>query len=146
MQVGHVAALDGPLQVFLTVAEPDTVLFHDIAGTADGGRSVVAVLGYGIAGGGHDEAGAGGYVEGVLPVAAGTYDVDGAIGRQVDRNASAQQGVAEAQQFVYGDVAHPVDGEQGSQLCVVVVSCRNVVHQPAGFLFAEHFVLEEMGE
>ena len=78
MKVGDVALLHAAFQRVGVVGEAYAVLLDDIAGSAHGSGSVVAVLGNLVAGSRHHEASAGGDVEGVLSVAARTYNVDGA--------------------------------------------------------------------
>ena len=84
MQIGHVAVLDRAAQAVGIVREPHAVPFEHIAGSADRGGSVIAVLGHAVPRPGHDETGAGRYVERVLAVAARPDDVDGRIIREID--------------------------------------------------------------
>ena len=146
VHIDHVAGVHGAFQPFLVVGEAHPVLLDDIAGPADGGGAVVAVFGHGISGTRHDKAGAGGDVEGVLVVASRSHNVNRAVVVQVYGDAGREQGGAEAQQLVYTDTSHLVDREQGGYLCVVVLSGGDVLHQPAGFFFGQHFVVEEPGK
>ena len=84
MQVGDVASLHVATQLVVVVGEFDPVLLHDVAGSTDRGRSVVAMFHHVIPGTSHHEAGAGANVEGILSVATCSDDVDRLEFRQVD--------------------------------------------------------------
>ena len=143
MQVGHAALCHGADEAGRVGGEAHAVLLHHVAGAAHRGGPVVAVLGYAVAGTCHHEAGAGGDVEGVLAIAARAHNVYGAVRGEVDGDARLQQGFAEADELVYLDSAHLEGGEQGGYLRGGVLSAGDALHEAAGFLAGQFFVVEE---
>ena len=135
-----------PFQRVGVVGEAYAVLLDDIAGSAHGSGSVVAVLGNLVAGSCHHEASAGGYVEGVLSVAARTHNVDGAIGGEVDGKACLHQCFAETDKLVHGDAPHLEGSEQGCYLRLRIHFLGDVEEDLFGLLRRKLFVVEETGE
>ena len=111
MQVGNVAFFHAALQDVGIIGEAHAMLLYYVACPADGSSAVIAVLGHFVTRSRHNEAGAGGDVERVLSVTARTYDVNGAIGREVYRDSCLHKRFAKACQFVYCDAAHLKNSE-----------------------------------
>ena len=146
MKVGDVALLHAAFQRVGVVGEAYAVLLDDIAGSAHASGSVVAVLGNLVAGSRHHEASAGGDVEGVLSVAARTYNVDGAIGGEVDGKACLHQCFAETDKLVHSDAPHLEGSEQGCYLRLRIHFLGDVEEDLFGLLRRKLFVVEETGE
>ena len=94
MKVGDVALVHAAFQFVGVVGETYAVLLNNIACTADGSGTVIAMFGYFITGSGYDKTGTSGDVESVLSVAARTDDIDGAIGSEVYRYTCLHEGFA----------------------------------------------------
>ena len=121
------------------------MLFYYVACSTDGSSTVVAMFGYFITCPCHNETGAGGDVEGVLPVTACTYDINGAVRRKVYRNARLHKCFAKACQLVYCDAAHLKDREQCGYLCFGIHLPADVKQDLFAFFCSEFFMIEEPG-
>ena len=122
MQIDDACFVETAVQLVNVIGELNTMLGNHVGCSAGRRGGIVAVLGHLIAGTGNDEAAGGRAVEGVLAVAASTYDVDITVAMQGNGNASLQDTVAKAKQFVDGDAAHLQGREQSSNLFVGVLA------------------------
>jgi hypothetical protein len=104
------------------------------------------VFGNLVAGSRHHEASAGGDVESVFSIASRTYNVDGAIGGEVDGEACFHQCFAEADKLIHSDAPHLEGSEQGRYLRLRIHFLGDIEEDLFGFLRCELFVIEETGE
>ena len=81
-----------------------------------------------------------------LTVAARTYNVDGAIGGEVDGKACLHQCFAETDKLVHSDASHLEGSEQGCYLRLRIHFLGDVEEDLFGFLRRKLFVVEETGE
>ena len=62
---------------------------------------------------------------------------------KVDRYTGLQQGIPEANQFVYRDAPHLKSSQQGCSLGLVHFTTGHFVHQRAGLFTGQLFVVED---
>ena len=145
MHIDHSTFFHRTGQLIRIISEFYAVLFDDIAGSADGSRTIVAMFGNMISGSRYNEAGASRDVEGIFSITACTYNINRGVSGKVYRYAGGEQCFTETYQFFYFDAAHLENGQQSGYLCVVIHSPGYVEQQILCFFSGQFLVIEEAG-
>ena len=85
-------------------------------------------------------------VEGVLTIATGSYNVEGAISVEVDVATSLKQSVTETKQFVNCDASHLQRHEQSRNLAIVILLLGDAQHDDVGLLACEELTFNDFVE
>ena len=128
MLIHHTTFIHASTQGIIVVGELHAMLLHHVAGTTDGRCSIIAMLSDLIASTSHHKARTRRDVEGILPIASCTHNVDGLVVAEVHRNTQFQQGFSESQHFIYSHASHLYHGEHSGDLgCWIFLFC-NIQH------------------
>jgi hypothetical protein len=118
-------------------------MFQDGTGAAHGGSGIVPMLSHLITGTGYHETGAGRDIEGILPIAAGSYNIDGFVSGEINGNGTLYQSAPESQEFVDGDGTQRIGGQEGGHLCLSIAMLTDAAQYVMGLIHGECFVLKE---
>ena len=140
--ISDVTLLHRAAQAVCMVGELYSVLFHHVAGSADGSGTVIPMFDYRKSGTGYCEASRGGDVEGILAVPSGSHNVYWGKLTQIYRDPHFKQCVTKSAKFLYRDVTHQEDGDQRGHLCIIVFALCNVLQYGAGFVATQILMFE----
>ena len=101
------------------------------------------MLDYVVTGSGNDETSSRTNIESILAVTTGAHNIDGLVCMQIYRLPHFQQSFPESTEFIYRDIPHQKDRNQTGNLCVVVLTLRDLLQDLSGFFFPEVLMFEK---
>ena len=128
MEIAYACCVERTLLLVDVGCELHPMRFEHIACAAYRRTASVAVLSDLVACSCHDKRSACADVEGVFPVAASAYDVDGVVFAKVEMLSCFQESLTETEKFIHGDALHLQAHEQGCNFALVVFLANDVEH------------------